>query len=444
MNAKSITLSVALALVVGWPVMMSFAEDTVDFTGRGRMANQHPKDGKENVEIVLLDIEEDQPADVLQGQTYRANMQRTGVFKANGVPAFNEVKWKFKTGGKVRCSPVIVDGVVYVGSLDKNFYAINANDGTVKWKFETQGKIYSSPTIYDGLVYFSSFDGNCYALNITDGSLVWKIKGKKSDNWADDVILDGAPSSVCSPAISYGLIFTPIKGAVQGFDLKTGKPVWESPTACLARGMGSTTISMGKVCHSFGEGRFGGWSIRSGKNVFTKISGGVGFEMRVSTSAAIDGRIYDISHWGNVVCFDLRTCRELWESSCGTTTGEKKKLGRLDERAKFGVRMSSPSVTDKMLAVGLVTGVSGMDITSKAENKEKWFFKTGSRVLASPSIAGNTVYIGSENGIFYALDLDTGKEKWQFKTGGSIISSAHIEGNNVYFGSDDGYVYCLK
>jgi outer membrane protein assembly factor BamB len=42
--------------------------------------------------------------------------------------------WKFTTGGVVWSSPAVVNGVVYVGSLDNNTYALNATTGAQLWK----------------------------------------------------------------------------------------------------------------------------------------------------------------------------------------------------------------------------------------------------------------------------------------------------------------------
>ena len=36
------------------------------------------------------------------------------------------LRWKFKTGGPIHASPVIVDGTVYVGSTDGTLYALDA------------------------------------------------------------------------------------------------------------------------------------------------------------------------------------------------------------------------------------------------------------------------------------------------------------------------------
>ena len=75
-------------------------------------------------------------------------------------------KWEFVTGGQVHASPAIgPDGTVYVGSEDRNVYALNGATGSKKWEFLTGGYVYSSPAIGpDGTVFVGSGDNKVYAI----------------------------------------------------------------------------------------------------------------------------------------------------------------------------------------------------------------------------------------------------------------------------------------
>jgi polyvinyl alcohol dehydrogenase (cytochrome) len=44
-----------------------------------------------------------------------------------------------------------------------------------------------------------------------------------------------------------------------------------------------------------------------------------------------------------------------------------------------------------------------------------WFFPTGDAVTATPTVVGGTVYVGSWDGAFYALDRRTGALRWRFQ-----------------------------
>lgn len=67
---------------------------------------------------------------------------------------------------------------------------------------------------------------------------------------------------------------------------------------------------------------------------------------------------------------------------------------------------------------------------------------------SAPISDAHRVYIGSDAGIFYALDKKTGAVAWKFRIGGhpfgkGIFSTPAVHGDTVYFGAYDGYVYAL-
>jgi outer membrane protein assembly factor BamB len=80
-----------------------------------------------------------------------------------------------------------------------------------------------------------------------------------------------------------------------------------------------------------------------------------------------------------------------------------------------------------------------------------WKFKTGDVVHASPAIADGSLFVGSWDSYFYAIDAATGREKWRFKTGEDpdthnqvgIRSSAAVVDGVVYFGCRDSHLYAL-
>ncbi len=60
-----------------------------------------------------------------------------------------------------------------------------------------------------------------------------------------------------------------------------------------------------------------------------------------------------------------------------------------------------------------------------------------------PVILDNTIYFGSDDGNFYALDIESGYMRWVFSTDGPINSVPAADDDNIYFGSNDGYFYCV-
>ncbi len=63
-------------------------------------------------------------------------------------------------------------------------------------------------------------------------------------------------------------------------------------------------------------------------------------------------------------------------------------------------------------------------------------------MYASPAVANNTVYIGSNDGNLYALDANTGSVHWSVSTGAQVRGAAVANGV-VYFTSANQTFYAV-
>ena len=73
-----------------------------------------------------------------------------------------------------------------------------------------------------------------------------------------------------------------------------------------------------------------------------------------------------------------------------------------------------------------------------------WSFKTQGPVKSSAAIVENRVYIGSDDGNVYALDLNTGAKIWAYKTQSGVESSPLVLDERVFVGSTDATFYALE
>ena len=85
-----------------------------------------------------------------------------------------DLKWRFRARRGILASPVVEEGLVFIGSLDWNFYALDSRSGWAAWKNRTGGPIVSTAAVCDDLVVFGSADGYIYALQASDGRMVWR------------------------------------------------------------------------------------------------------------------------------------------------------------------------------------------------------------------------------------------------------------------------------
>ncbi|MBN1155508.1 PQQ-binding-like beta-propeller repeat protein [candidate division KSB1 bacterium] len=83
--------------------------------------------------------------------------------------------WTFKTEDQIHSSPTLADSDIIFGSDDGYIYSIDLLEGELNWKFRTDASVQSTASYSAVLnrVFIGSSDRNLYALNAADGSIVW-------------------------------------------------------------------------------------------------------------------------------------------------------------------------------------------------------------------------------------------------------------------------------
>ncbi|MBI5772551.1 MAG: PQQ-binding-like beta-propeller repeat protein [Verrucomicrobia bacterium] len=89
-----------------------------------------------------------------------------------------------------------------------------------------------------------------------------------------------------------------------------------------------------------------------------------------------------------------------------------------------------------------LTGVASGSLPDKLSML--WSFKTGGPVKSSAAIVGGKVFIGSDDGNLYTLNLADGKKIWTAKTEGAIESSPLVLDGRVFVGSMEGFLYAVS
>ncbi len=164
----------------------------------------------------------------------------------------------------VHASPAIANGILFIGSWDSYFYALDASTGKEKWRFKTgedpeiynQVGIQSSAAVMDGVVYFGCRDSNFYALDAATGQKIWAFNNKGS--WV-----------ITSPAVEDRRVYfaTSDSGLLYALDAKSGTPVF---------------------------------SLKYKWPMF-------------SSPALAGGMLYIGSHQGKLIAVDLKTQKQVWE-----------------------------------------------------------------------------------------------------------------------------------
>lgn len=75
-------------------------------------------------------------------------------------------------------APVVTDGVLYIGSADGSFHAVNATNGTRLWRLQSKGQIRTTAEISGSNVIFSTLGGLIQAADRSTGKEVWQLDAK--------------------------------------------------------------------------------------------------------------------------------------------------------------------------------------------------------------------------------------------------------------------------
>jgi outer membrane protein assembly factor BamB len=198
-----------------------------------------------------------------------------------------QLVWQKKLeADRVHSSPAYEKGVVFVGTETRNtgsyLYALDARDGRMLWQFEadrrggeTPDLIHGTPTIADGVIYFGSENGWFYALNKNDGKVIWKklitTETRTKARQAAGIGLVGVSTA---PALGYGKIFVSTwEGKFLALSQKDGSILWEYKYGDEGSDS-SAVLGDGKVCLGSHYLDFYCFNQENGKVLWKKNLGG--------------------------------------------------------------------------------------------------------------------------------------------------------------------------
>lgn len=126
--------------------------------------------------------------------------------------------WKVKLSSGVFSSPSQAHGVLYVGTGDRNIYALSIKNGNIIWKFAADSRmVASSPLVNKNLVYAGCYSGSLYAIFAKEGKLKWKHEAKSP--------------IVTNPIVwREKIAFAPMNGEITALNADNGKVLWKIQT----------------------------------------------------------------------------------------------------------------------------------------------------------------------------------------------------------------------
>jgi outer membrane protein assembly factor BamB len=85
--------------------------------------------------------------------------------------------------------------------------------------------------------------------------------------------------------------------------------------------------------------------------------------------------------------------------------------------------------------------IEGVSIGKKNIKKNNYI--KGKKISTTPIVDGNTIYVGTDGGVFLSINSNTGETRWTHQTSGSIWSSPALSDGTLYFGDNTGNFYAI-
>lgn len=302
----------------------------------------------------------------------------------DGITAFDErtanVRWRFPVKEGVEPGGTLVNGVLYFGASDGQFYALNAKNGTVLWTYPLRAEGLGRPLVQNDVVYILGGNNVLHALETSTGKMKWVYSRRDASMLS---IRGSARPLIRGDNLYIGFS----DGSLVALNKNSGSLVWESTLNRQRRfkDVDATAISDGDKLYLSGyDDALYSVDRESGKLQWRIDDGGY------DEAVLDDGVIYYSTTNGKVLAVRANTGKVLWSfQGRGFMTG--------------------PQVMKDMLVVGewgdrllVLNKKTGAVISS---------FEPGRGVTSIPLIRENKIYFMSHEGNLFCVSLQPNKGK---------------------------------
>lgn len=355
-----------------------------------------------------------------------------------------QIKWKKQLANPIIGSAVGSNNRDIVVGIGNDLVALNSIDGSISWKYSTDGQISNSPTsiilekgsvnrvaIVDGV-------GNLHLLNGSDGSLVWKIE--------DGIGSFNSATNFATNYLFYSKMISADSSVLRSVNIDNGDIEWEKH---LNRTLTATPM------HGFGR-IFNGINTSSSIEYrgYQAITGQLTWNFNnqmipspnqffnnglIDTNVELnnDAKIYlgvgnDPTH---VKAISIRTGNEIWSTN----------LGRPND--VVGLSLTQERTINYLIVVQddliyCINPTNGNIIWANAIERNSSF--EDNRRTPQPIIWGDYSFHISGNRTLKAYELSTGNEVWDFDLNGTVFASPIVNGNTLYIGTVEGTFYAFS
>jgi len=298
------------------------------------------------------------------------------------LPAGPEPRWQTRLGGQIFASPIVADGVAYVGSTAGVFNAVDARDGKLRWAYATGAAIHGAAAVTGDAVYFADDGGTLHRLDRSNGKPQWRR-----------TLHAPVPRVLPHPQV---------------FDWD-----WQGAQPLVVDGI---------VYIGGGDGRMHAIDAASGEPRWSFATGG-----KIRSGAALDGeRVVFGSEDHFVYALDRHSGQLAWRFDTGAAVD------------------ATPVVHEGRVFVG--NRGYGLHALSAETGELAWkLFFWGSWVESTPVVVDGTLYIGSSDlRRVSAIDPADGRVLWRSDVFGWTWGTPLVIDDRIYVAAAGGAPYFIR
>jgi outer membrane protein assembly factor BamB len=227
------------------------------------------------------------------------------------VAAFNartgKLLWRFSDGPD-ETSPLLANGLVYVGNWDGDVSALDQRTGHLRWRFKTGGPVKGSVALSGSNVIVGSYDGHVYALDAKRGSQVWRGSAQPRFSLSLGTFYS-------TPAVAYGRVYIGnTDGKIYSYGAKTGELRWSHSTGGYV--YSSPAVWDERVYAGSYDGTFYALDAATGDTVWTfKAAGPIS-----GAPTVINGVVYFACFKSRTYALNAATGKLIWSFGAGHYT----------------------------------------------------------------------------------------------------------------------------
>ena len=340
------------------------------------------------------------------------------------------IAWKFKTGASVNSTVIVVDTVVYFGSNDSYFYAVNTNTGNEIWKFKAGFGINSKAAINDSLVFFES-GYKLYALDKRTGTKVWEFV---SHEGTLEMQLGTTDYHHCSPVIHDNKVFFGDGwGSMNGVDIKSGTLKFQYTITGDSAAIRSTPAIKDDIIY-FGTWAGNAYAVSlkdsSLQWKYTLPNRRAYYGMITSEMVLKDSLLYFGSQHDVYTPVNINTGKAAWTF--------------VDPKQTY--LPSGPVFYNDAVIVG--TTINTFKIYSLTNGNVNWSFSTDGILFVTPAVVDSILIMNTSNfgssGTMYMVNIKNGSFISEYHFNNAAPSSPVVSAGKLFVGNGDGYLYAFN